>query len=79
MIHPQTVRRQIESKARAALSNLGAVAPYRPGEPCTIEVQLLATEDIEAYRGLAGVEVTDARSIVSKADDWLAAWRQFYR
>lgn len=79
MIHPQTVRQQIESRARAALSDPGAVPPYRPGEPCTIEVQLLATEDIEAYRGLAGVEVTDARSIVSKADDWFAAWRQFYR
>jgi D-aminopeptidase len=73
------VREQIESKARAALSDLGAVAPYRPGEPCKIAVQLLATEDIEAYRGLAGVEMTDARSIVSRGDNWFAAWRQFYR
>jgi D-amino peptidase len=79
MTHPRTVREQIEAKARAALSDPASVSPYRPGEPCEIEVELLATEDIEAYRSLAGVEVTDARSIVSRAEDWFTAWRQFYR
>ncbi len=79
MTHPRTVREWIESQAQVALANQGAVAPYQPGEPCAIEVQLLATEDIEAYRGLSGVEVTDARSVVSRAEDWYVAWRQFYR
>jgi D-amino peptidase len=79
MVHPQIIREMIESRSMSALSDLSSVSPYQPGKPCAIEVQLLATEDIEPYRGLAGVEVTDARSIVSRADSWYAAWRQFYR
>jgi hypothetical protein len=30
------------------------------------------------YHHHAGVEVVDGRTLVSRADDWWTAWRQFY-
>jgi hypothetical protein len=33
---------------------------------------------VEAYRRRHGVEVVDGRRMVSRADDWWTAWRQFW-
>lgn len=30
------------------------------------------------YRYRAGVEIVEPRTIVSRAEEWWAAWRQFY-
>jgi D-amino peptidase len=77
-IAPTRARRMIQEGAAAALSDLGAVAPYDPGRPCEIEVELNAPEYAEELRHRAGLELTDPRTVVSRADDWWSAWKQVY-
>jgi D-amino peptidase len=71
-------RELIEAGARDALRDLGAVRPYNPGSPCEIRVDYNTSDHVERYRHRAGVEITEPRQIVSRADDWWTAWRQFY-
>src|SRR3954447_6869132 len=75
---PLRARELIESAAAQALSNLGAVPPYDPGKPCEITVELATSEEVERYRHHAVVEILDGRTLVSRADNWWTAWRQFY-
>jgi D-amino peptidase len=77
-IAPQRAREMIEDGAQRALADLSAVAPYDPGQPCEIEIDLMGSHIAERYRNRYGVEVLDGRRIVSKADDWWTAWRQFW-
>ena len=71
-------RELIEAGATRALSDLEAVPPYVPGSPCEITVDFNTSDHVEKYRYRSGVEITDARQIVSSADDWWTAWRQFF-
>ncbi|HEU0304653.1 MAG TPA: M55 family metallopeptidase [Gaiellaceae bacterium] len=71
-------REMIEAGAKAALADLGAVRPYDPGRPCTIEVEFTRTAALDEYARKPGVEVAGERTIVSRADDWWAAWQQFF-
>jgi D-amino peptidase len=71
-------RELVEAGAHAALRHLGAVQPYNPGSPCEIRVDYNTSDHVERYRHRAGVEITESRQIVSRADDWWTAWRQFY-
>jgi D-amino peptidase len=68
----------IEAGARRALADLKAVRPYDPGSPCEITVDFNTSDHVERYRFRHGVEITDPRQIVSRAEDWWTAWRQFY-
>ena len=77
-IPPQRARELIEEGARKALGDLSAVAPYDPGKPCEIEVDLTTTDAADEYRRKPGVEIVEPRKIVSRADDWWTAWRQFF-
>jgi len=77
-IPPQRARELIEAGARKALGDLRAVPPYDPGKPCEIEVELNVTDAADKYRHKHGVEVVDARTVVSRADDWWTAWQQFF-
>ncbi len=52
--------------------------PYDPGSPCEIRVELATSDEVERYRHHAVVEIVDGRTLVSRADDWWTAWRQFY-
>ena len=77
-VAPLRARELIEAAARTALADLDAVLPYDPGRPCEIDVELAGTDVAERYRHRAGVDVVDPRRIVSRADDWWSAWRQFF-
>ena len=77
-IHPLKARRMIEEGAEQALSNFKAVKPYDPGRPCEIAVEFNTPDGAAKYRERRGVEVVEPRKIVSRAGDWLGAWRQFY-
>jgi D-amino peptidase len=77
-IAPQRAREMIEDGAERALADLSAVAPYDPGHPCEIEVDLMGSHLVEPYRFRHGIEIVDGRRLVSKADDWWTAWRQFW-
>lgn len=71
-------RAMIEAEAEASLSDLKAVPPYDPGRPCEVEVSFRTTDRAEKFRYVPGVEIVDARTIVSRGDEWWSAWRQFY-
>ena len=77
-VTPLRARELIEEGARAALADLGAVAPYDPGRPSAIEVEFKSTSEFERYRRKAGVEASGDRRVVSRAGDWWAAWRQLF-
>ena len=75
---PARARELIEAGARQALSDLSAVPPYDPGSPSEIKVEYKNTNAAHTLRFRAGVELLDARTIVSRAETWWAAWKQFY-
>jgi D-amino peptidase len=71
-------RELIEAGAKQSLADPTAVPVYDPGAPAEITVDFNTSDHVEKYRYRAGVEITDARQIVSRAGDWWTAWRQFY-
>jgi len=75
---PVVARELIQEGAKRALSNLSAVQPWDPGRPAEIKVQYSQPRDVQKLRFRHGVEVVDPRTIVSRADDWWTAWKQFY-
>ena len=75
---PLRARELIEEAARTALSDLSAVQPYDPGSPCEVKAEFKHTEEADRLRHRHGVERVDDRTIVSRADTWWEAWKQFY-
>lgn len=75
---PVRARELIEGGAKRALTNLSAVAPWDPGRPAEIRVQYASPDLVGKFRFRPGVEIVEPRTIVSRADDWWTAWRQFY-
>ena len=78
LLPPGRARELVEAGAKEALSNLQAVEPYDPGKPCEIKVEFKGTGSPAKLRYRAGVELLDGRTIVSRADDWWTAWKQFF-
>jgi D-amino peptidase len=77
-VTPGRARALIESGARRALEDLGAVAPYDPGRPCEIEVELATPDHAEPFRHRLGLERVGPNTVVSRADSWWEAWKQLY-
>jgi D-amino peptidase len=77
-IPPVRAREMIEAGARNALRDCGAVAPYDPGKPCEIRVEVTAPDKAQRFRHKPGVEVIEPRKVVSRGPDWWTAWRQFW-
>ena len=75
---PARARELIEDGAKRALSDLSAVAPYDPGRPSEIRVEFKTTLAADRLRFRPGVERIDDRTVVSCADTWLEAWRQYF-
>ncbi len=78
MIPPKRARELVAAGATKALQNLQAVPPYDPGKPCEIKVEYKWTQPAANLRYRSGVELLDNRTIVSRADDWWSAWKQFF-
>ena len=78
MVPPVRARELIEEGARRALSDLSAVAPWDPGRPCEIRAEFKNTEAPDRLRFRSGVERVDDRTIVSRAETWWDAWRQYF-
>src|ERR1044072_9500870 len=78
LLQPGRAREVVEAGAKQALSDLSAVPPYDPGKPCEIKVEYKWTEPAAKLRHRSGVELLDSRTIVSRADDWWTAWKQFF-
>ena len=75
---PARARELIEDGAKRALADLKAVPPYDPGKPCEIRIEFTTPDRLVEYRNRKGVEQLDAMTLVSRADDWWTAWRQFF-
>jgi D-amino peptidase len=78
MLAPKRARELVEEGAKRALGDREAVAPYDPGKPCEITVEYKSTAPPQRLRFQPGVELVDDRTIVSRADDWWTAWKQFF-
>jgi D-amino peptidase len=78
LLPPVRARELVEDGARRALQNVGALRSYDPGRPCEIRVEYKVTTDPAQAALRPGVELVDPRTVVSRADDWLTAWRQFF-
>jgi D-amino peptidase len=77
-VAPVRARSLIEEGTKEGLSKIDAVQPYDPGSPCEIEVELGQPEHADIYRNREGVELIDARTVMSRADDWWTAWKRLY-
>ena len=77
-VSPIRARQMIEAGATAALANLQAVEPFVPASPVEIKVEVATPDHLERFRYIHGVEIVGGRTLISRADDWLTAWRQFY-
>jgi D-aminopeptidase len=78
MIPPVRARHMIEEGAKRTLSDLNAVAPYDPGRPCEIKVEFKNTHAPDKLRFRPGVERVNERMVVSRAETWWDAWRQYF-
>jgi D-amino peptidase len=78
LVTPKRARELVEDGAKRALSDLKAVAPYDPGKPCEVKVEYKNTLPPQKLRFQPAVELVDDRTIVSQADDWWSAWKQFF-
>jgi len=78
VIPPVRARRMIEEGAKQALSDLKAVAPYDPGQPCEIRIEFKNTLAADRLRFRPGVERLEDRTVASRAETWWDAWRQFF-
>ena len=78
MIPPLRAREMIEAGAKQALSDLKAVAPYDPGQPCEIKVEFKNTVAPDKLRFRAGVERVDDRIVRTTADTWWEAWCRYF-
>lgn len=78
LLTPLRSRELIEQAATAALKDTKTIDPYDPGRPCEIEVEFTTPDSCEAFARKAQVEKTGPRTVVSKADGWWTAWRQFF-
>ncbi|MCI0398120.1 MAG: M55 family metallopeptidase [Chloroflexi bacterium] len=77
-IPPVRARQMIEEGAKKALQNLKAVRPYVPARPTTLTIELAAVDHAAEYRGRPGVEIIDDLKVISRADEWMAAWDQIW-
>lgn len=78
MIPPVRARELIEAGAKEALADIDKLAAYDPGRPAEIKVEFKNTTDPAKLASRQGVEVLDARTIVSRGPDWWSAWKQFF-
>ncbi|HXM57886.1 MAG TPA: M55 family metallopeptidase [Candidatus Dormibacteraeota bacterium] len=77
-VAPRRARVLIEDAARECLRRLDAVPPYDPGRPAEIQAEFMQTAAFDEYRRRPGLDVVGDRTLVSRAPDWLAAWRQLF-
>jgi len=78
LLTPKRARELVVDGAMRALSNLKAVAPSDPGKPCEVKVEYKNTLPPQKLRFQPGAELIDDRTIVSRANDWWSAWKQFF-
>ena len=78
MIPPQTGARADRGRRQARACRPPGGAALGPGQPCEIKVEFKNTVAPDKLRFRSGVERVDERMIVSRADTWWEAWRQYY-
>jgi D-amino peptidase len=73
---PSEVQAEIEAAAREAVAAAMSLTPYRLTTPVEITVDLPDPEFLHWWNGKPGITI-EGRRVISRADDWRTAWRQF--
>lgn len=76
---PPAARALIETTAAASLADPSLPAPYDPGKPGEIRVELADPEDAHAYTKREAVRQVSPRVLSVEGPDWWTAWRRLYR
>jgi D-amino peptidase len=81
-VAPVRARRLIEEGVRQAVESFRRggphPAPYDPGRPCAIDVELTTVDTANRFQGRHGVEVVEPLLVVSRGRDWMTAWNQIW-
>ena len=77
-VPPRRARVLIQDAARRAVRERPAVAPYVPGRPTEIRIELSTVDSADRFRGRPGVEITAPLEVRSQAADWMGAWDQIW-
>jgi D-amino peptidase len=75
---PKRAREMIFEGAKESLRDLSSQKPYKPGEPCTIEVEFATSRMIEQFRHHHFVEVVGTRHVRWTGENWWDAWKRFF-
>ncbi len=75
-ISPVKARRLIEEGAQHALSTLKDRKPLSISSPVEIKMEIVTAENMDKYRRIAGVELIEPRTVISRGSDFLEAWER---
>jgi D-amino peptidase len=73
---PSEAQKLIDEQVFRALTNRDWPAPYKPEMPVQFRVELATVDQADAFRGKAGIEFVDSRTIVSTGDTFWQVWEQ---
>lgn len=77
---PSDACQLIEAKVEESLRNRANwPKPYVTPNPAEFRVELFTPDKSQEYIGRTGVEVLDARTVVSRAPNFYQCWNQFWR
>ncbi len=75
-IPPVRARAMIEKAARAALLEKSAAKIYTPRGPVTVSMDIVTADLMDPYRRIAGIELVEPRTVISRGADFMEAWRR---
>ncbi len=75
---PQAAREMIAAGAKRALANLDQARPFKPGEPCVVEIEVFTVDMVEQFRHHELVETVNPTTIRFEGPDWWSAWKKFF-
>jgi hypothetical protein len=78
-LQPEVARELIEGKVAESLRarNLKRLRVFNP-RPVMLKVELATPDRANQYMGKVGIEISGARTVISRGEDCWQAWDQFW-
>jgi len=78
-LEPSLTRESIHEAAGGVVRDPPVVGPYRVGPPVELEIELNDGPYLVAVKRLFAAEITDARTLLCRADSVTAAWAGYWK